>query len=109
MVGCYGVPSSICPSVHTLFPDNSSYSFHWITLKLGGLLDQEVSQVALHHILRVIAFFKDFFVCTLFLDNSYSFHSIVLKLGEQLDHEMVQRILFWDYSTPNVDTSYYIF
>ena len=26
------------------FPDNSSYSFHWIALKLGGQLDHEMVQ-----------------------------------------------------------------
>ena len=31
-------------SVRTSFPDNSSYSFHRITLKLGGKLDLEVVQ-----------------------------------------------------------------
>ena len=44
VVGYYGIPSSVCPSVCTLLPDNSSYSFHWIALKLTGSLDHEVVQ-----------------------------------------------------------------
>ena len=44
MTGCYGIPSIVCSSVRTCFPDNSSYSFHWIMLKLCGQLDHEVLQ-----------------------------------------------------------------
>ena len=37
-------PVSVCPSVHTLFPDNSSYTFDWIALKLAGQLDHDMVQ-----------------------------------------------------------------
>ena len=68
----------LCLYVRTWFPDNSSYSFHRIMLKLGGKLDHEVIQ----HILfqgystpnfdRVIKLLNDFSDLTLFLHNSYS-------------------------------------
>ena len=43
----YGIPSGICPSFCTLFPDKSSHSFHRVALKLGGQIDHEVEQCIL--------------------------------------------------------------
>ena len=57
---------SVGPSVHNLFLDNSSYSFHRIALKLGGQLDHEVVQLILFqgystpNFDRLITFCKDF-------------------------------------------------
>ena len=70
-MGYYGIPSGVCPSVRTLFPDNS-YSFHPIVLKLGGQLDHEVIQCILfrdystpNKVISFLTIFQTF----LFLDN----------------------------------------
>ena len=51
VVRYYGIPFRVCSFVRTSFPDNSSYSFHQIPLKLGGQLNQEVMQCILHCII----------------------------------------------------------
>ena len=96
---CYCIPSDASPSIRTSFPDNSSYTFHWIVLKLGGQLEHVAVQrilfrgyISLNDIF--ITLLKDFFSdLTSFLDNSSnSFHPIELKHGGQLDCNVVQRI-----------------
>ena len=106
--GYNGLPSGVCLSVRTLFPDNSSNSLHRVALKLGGQLAHWVSplfEVTVHQILVDITLFNIFSDLTLFPDNSsYSFHWITLKLGGCLNHEVEQRVLFRGYSTLNFDT-----
>ena len=50
VAGYYDIPSGVClsihpfvcPSVRTLFPENSSHSFHRMSLKLGRELDHKI-------------------------------------------------------------------
>ena len=97
VVGYYGIPSSVCPSIRTWFLDNSSYSFHQITLKLGGQLDYGVVQRILFRGDSTPDFDKSYYyfltICwtlTLFQNNSYSFNPIKLKHGGQLNYEVLQ-------------------
>ena len=100
VAGYYGYTSR-CLSVHTSFLDNSSYSFHRITLKLGGQLNHEAVQriffrsYSSPNFDSVFTFFNHFSDLTLFPDNSsYSFHPIGLKHGGKLGYEVMQSILF---------------
>ena len=107
--GYYGIPQGGCLFLHISLLDNSSYSFHWITLKLGGQIDHEVVHCILFrgystpNFDRVPIFFEDFPDLTLFQDNSNSFYLIRLKHSGKLDYEVIQRIFFRGYSTPNFD------
>ena len=97
-----------CPSVRTLFQDNSSHSLNQISLKLVRHLDHEVVQHILFwgygssncDRLLVDTLFNNFSDLTLFSDNfSNSFNPIMLKHGGQLDYEPMQRMLLRGYST----------
>ena len=102
------VYSQDCLSVRSLFPDNSFYSFHWNTSKLGGQLGYEVVQhilfwgfsipnfdwaitlfnnfsdltlfpwVTMHQILMELQVFKDCSGTFSFSAHSYIFHLIKL-------------------------------
>ena len=70
-------PVSVRPSVHTSFPDNSSYSFHRIALKLDGQLDHEMVQRILFRVYstlnfdKVITLFNDFFLLLILFPENH--------------------------------------
>ena len=79
----------------TLFPDKFFYTFHRMSLKLGGQLDYEevreyFFKVTVHQILIESLLFKDCSDTTSFpMYSSFTFHWIGLKLGGQLDHAVI--------------------
>ena len=76
-------PSHNVGLVRASFPDNSSYSFHRIALRLGGQSDYDVVQPILcQMVIESLCFLTIFLDLTLFPDNfSYSFHPAELEHG----------------------------
>ena len=66
-------PVSIRQSIRTSFPDNSSQSFHRITLKLGGQLEMVqcilFRDYSIPNFDSVIILFNDFFLTLTFVSG----------------------------------------